>query len=179
LCSSAVDPAHPAFSIKASGDFTRTVHALPIGTQVLLDGPHGAWEPPLADAGFILIVAGIGVTPAMSVLRTMADIGDTREVQLIYGARQWDDVTFREELDHLGGRINLEIAMVISKPDGQWEGLTGRIDQALLARVLPADARERNLLICGPPAMIDAAMTALHELGIPSAHVRAERFDSV
>lgn len=177
LSSSAVDPSRPSFSVKASGDFTAQVRHLAVGTPVLVDGPHGAWEPPLLEAGYLLIVAGIGVTPAMSVLRTMADLDDRRPVQLVYGARTWGDVTFREELQGLASVLDLELVWVVSRPDPDWSGLAGRIDRSLLERVIPADAAARNVLVCGPRPMLDSALDALHGLGIPDAHVRAERFE--
>ncbi len=179
LSSSAIDPRHPEFSIKASGDYTRTIRDLQIGTRVLLDGPHGAWEPALPACGFVLIVGGIGVTPAMSIIRTMADLADDRPVDLIYGARTWDDVSFREELAHLAERMNLRITFVLSSPEPGWAGRTGYISRELLEEAFPADAAQRNVVVCGPPPMMHATVDALHELGIPEAHVRIERFEAV
>ncbi|MCC5785609.1 MAG: ferric reductase-like transmembrane domain-containing protein [Phycisphaerales bacterium] len=69
--SSAHDPKHPAFTIKALGDFTEGIDKIEPGTTALLEGPHGAFHPendPTPNLAFI--VGGIGVTPAMSMLRT-------------------------------------------------------------------------------------------------------------
>ena len=46
----------------------------------------------------VLIAGGVGVTPMMSMIRTLADQGDKRPVVLLYGAQDWDSITFREEL---------------------------------------------------------------------------------
>jgi predicted ferric reductase len=85
FASSAERPERPAFTIKSLGDFTERVAELEPGTPVLLDGPHGSFREALPDAGFVLVAGGIGITPAMSLLRTLADRGDRRPVTLVYG----------------------------------------------------------------------------------------------
>ena len=54
-----------------------------------------------------------------------------------------------------------------------------RIETGDLHRVLPADAPERNVFVCGPPAMAGAAERALIDAGVPSRHLHVERFESV
>ncbi len=176
--SSACNPARPGFTIKALGDFTRELSSIPLGTQVLLDGPHGSWTPPLPDAGFVLIVAGIGITPAMSIIRTSMDLGDRRPIRLIYGARTWDDVTFREELDTYASRpdVNLEPWYVLADPPVGWPGHTGRVDASSLPLLLPPDVAARNCFVCGPPMMIDGVLVALNAIGVPDDLVYADRF---
>jgi 3-phenylpropionate/trans-cinnamate dioxygenase ferredoxin reductase subunit len=176
LSGSAADAARPAVTVKALGDLTARARPLAAGTRVLLDGPHGAWRPPLPDAGWILVCAGIGITPAMSVLRTLADAGDRRPVLLVDGNRTWDAVTFREELDALRGRLDLDVVHVLRRPGDDWAGERGRIDAALLAGALPADAAARNVLVCGGAAFAADVERALLGLGVPAAHLHVERF---
>jgi predicted ferric reductase len=175
LSSSAEHPERPAFTIKSLGDFTSEVRRLRRGARVLLDGPHGSFRPPLPDAGYVLVAGGIGITPAMSLVRTLADRGDQRPVTLVYASRDWDDATFRDELEGLP----VEVVHVLSRPQNGWPGERGRVDASLLERVLPPDAAERNVLVCGPPAMAEAAREALIDVGVPPKHVHVERFESV
>lgn len=176
--SSAARPGQPSFTVKKLGDFTRHAGSLQPGMRVLVDGPHGAYEPALPDAGFVLVVGGVGITPAMSIIRTSADLHDPRPIRLIYGARTWDEITFREELLELERHMPLEIKWVLSNPDASWTGLKGFVNKETLAQTLPADADRRNYFVCGPPIMIDGVMDALHDLGIPDMLVYADRFDS-
>jgi predicted ferric reductase len=176
--SSALDPAHPSFTIGRAGDFTSGVGELPVGTELCVDGPHGSWRPPLPDAGYVFLAAGIGITPVLSMLRTWADRGDRRPVQLIYANRTWARVPFREELGRLRTLIDLEVVHVVSAPEKGWRGERGRINAELLRRVLPGDAAERNVFVCGPPLMVSSAQAALRELEIPAAHIHLERFAS-
>lgn len=177
--SSSHHPARPCFTVQQLGDFTSRIGELEPGMSVLIDGPHGAYEPALPEAGFCLIVAGIGVTPAMSFLRTCADAGDLRPIRMVYGARSWESITFRDELLALEQRLNLELVYVLSQPEPEWTGLVGRITPDLLPQLLPPDADSRNHFVCGPAGMIDDTLDALNRLGIPDALVYADRFDSV
>ncbi len=179
LSSSADRPGRPAFTVKALGDFSRSVADLAVGTEVLVDGPHGeAVDTPRAGRGRLLLAAGIGITPAISVLRTAAARGERRPLLLLYGSRRWADVTFREELADLERRLaNLRVVHVLSRPEAAWPGERGRIDEALLRRHAPHDVGGWSALICGPPAMVADATRALVRLGMPPSALQAEGFE--
>jgi predicted ferric reductase len=179
LSSSARRPARPAFTVKALGDFSASLAGLSAGTEVLLDGPHGeaVHESP-AVRGHLLIAAGIGITPALSLLRTAAERGERRPMLLLYGSRRWADVTFREELAELERQLpNLRVVHVVSRPDPGWRGERGRIGEDLLRRHAPADVSEWSALVCGPPAMVAEVAGGLRRLGLPAAAIQAEGFE--
>ena len=155
-------------SIKAAGDFTRKIASLKPGAAAYLDGPYGAFTMDLHNGpGFVFIGAGVGITPLMSMLRTMADRKDTRPCYLFFGNREWEGVAFREEIKELESRLNLEVVHVLSRPPEGWEGEEGRIGAAVLARHLPGGYRSLQYFICGPDPMMDAAEGALVDLGVP------------
>lgn len=172
--SSAEHPARPHFTIKAAGDFTSAIRELEPGTPVLLDGPHGSFDPPHPDGGYLFIAGGIGITPILSFLRTFADRGDERPLSLVYASRG-EDITFREELDDLEKRLRLRVVHVLSDPPPDWRGERGRVDRPLLERALAGADRPLNLFVCGPPALVDAVLRALRGL-VPAEDVHAERF---
>jgi predicted ferric reductase len=180
--SSAESPAHLEFAIKEQGDFTGAIGALPPGTRVFLDGPHGALSiDQHPAAAYVMIAGGIGIAPMMSMLRTMADRQDQRPVRLLYGNRAWDSVAFREELESLRGRLRLEVVHVLKEPPppDAWKGETGVFTTDLLKRCLPRDRLTRVIFVCGPNAMIDAVDASLREIGVPDAVIVAERFELV
>jgi 3-phenylpropionate/trans-cinnamate dioxygenase ferredoxin reductase subunit len=180
--SSAENPHEVAFTIKALGDFTATVRDLRPGTKAYVDGPYGAFGidrlPPDA-AGFVLVAGGVGITPFVSILRTMADRGDRRPVTLLYASRNWEVATFREELDALADRMRLTVVHVLDKPPEGWQGERGFVTPDLLARHLPEDRRSWYYLLCGPPPMMAAVERTLLDLGVPVGHLSAERFNLV
>jgi predicted ferric reductase len=116
---------------------------------------------------------------AISMLRTAADAGDRRPFVLVYGGRRWEEVTFREELERLGRRLDLEVVHVLTDPPKHWTGERGFIDGALLARRLPRDMRGADVFVCGPPPMLPAELAGLHRLGVAPEHVHAEQFVTV
>jgi predicted ferric reductase len=180
ISSSAARPQFVEFTIKELGDFTRHVHELPRGTRAYLDGPFGNFGVGWEAAGQLLLVAGgIGITPNMSILRTMADTDDRRPVTLIYGNNDWDSVVFRDELAQLTDQLDLTVVHVLAKGHEGWEGEVGFITAEILQRGLPADHRDLQAYVCGPPPMMAAVERALFELGVPPRQVHSELFTFV
>ena len=188
ISSSAERTDRVTLSVKAAGDFTSSISALKPGTTVYLDGPHGAFTIDRHEGpGFVFIGAGVGVTPLMSMLRTLADRGDVRPCYLFLGNRNQENITFREEIEGLKSKLNLEVVHVLSRPEEGWEGEKGRIDASVLSRGLtggehrhlPQRCRRLVYFICGPDAMMDATEDALTRLGVPAERVHTERFGMV
>jgi predicted ferric reductase len=179
--SSAENPDRVRFTIKESGDFTGQVaEVIEPGAHVIVDGPHGSHNPADPDAPYLLVAGGIGITPAISTLWTLADRGDRREIVLLYLNRSWEDVTFRDELEDLAHVLpGLRVVHVLSRPHDGWTGERGRISKELLDRVLPLRSRSWNVFICASPAVTQASLAALEAYGFPREQVHAEHFVSV
>jgi predicted ferric reductase len=176
--SSSAERGEVEVAIKALGDFTSTVHALAPGTNVYVDGPHGAFSIDQDEGpGFGLIAGGVGIAGLISTLRTMADRNDVRPVLLFYGNREWDDVAFRDDLERLKDRLDLTLVHVLEHPPPGWQGETGYLTADVLARHLPDGYRRFQFFICGPDPMMDAAEAALLGLGVPPERIHTERFD--
>lgn len=182
IASAADAPHRKQFTIKAIGDFTRMVRRLRPGRRVFLDGPYGQMTIDGLESawGFVFIAGGIGVTPMISMLRTLADRGDRRHHLLLVGARTADDIVMRTEIDRLRTQLSLTVVYALSQPPPGWRGESGRIDAALLARWLPRHGRRRfDYFLCGPPQMVTDVSAHLRERGVPVARVHTERFEVV
>ncbi len=188
ISSSAEQPDRVTLSVKSAGDFTSSIAALKPGATVYLDGPHGAFTIDRHEGpGFVFIGAGVGVTPLMSMLRTLADRKDVRPCYLFLGNRNQESITFREEIEALKSRLDLKVIHVLSRPDEGWEGEKGHIDASVVSRGLTGEDHRRLpprcqrlvYFICGPEAMMDAAEHALAQLGAPAENVHSERFGMV
>jgi ferredoxin-NADP reductase len=163
-------------SIRNLGDLTSQVHTASVGQRVWLDGPYGAFTIGHPADMHVLIAGGIGITPMMSMLRTLADRGDKRPVMLLYGSKDWESVSFREELEALRLRLDLKLVHVLAEAPPGWSGERGRIDAALLQRHLPPPHAAHEYFICGPNPMMNAVETALGKLGVPLAKYHSERY---
>lgn len=178
--SSAEESKRLEFGIKELGDFTSKIKDIPIGTKAYVDGPHGAFSVDrYPDVGYVFIGGGVGITPVMSSLRTLADRKDPRPLLLLYGNKDWEGAAFREELEALKTRLDLEVVYVIEEPPEGWEGEKGFIDAELLEKYLPKEQIRRTFFVCGPSAMMDAVHNALLEHGVPAGKIQMERFNLV
>lgn len=180
ISSSAQNLREIRFTIKELGDFTRTIGRVKRGTLAYLDGPYGTFSIDLSQApGYVFVAGGVGIAPIMSMLRTLAERGDKRPLLLFYAYHTWERLTFREELEELRGRLDLQIVCVLSEPPVDWQGERGYLTEEIFARHLPPDKAGRECFICGPTPMIEVAEKALARQGVPLTHIHSEIFDLV
>lgn len=166
-----------SFTIKELGDFTSQIGEVPVGTRAFLDGPYGNFVLPTDATAAVFVVGGIGMTPALSILRTMRDRGDERPAWLVYGATRPEEIIARDELEQMSEHGSLNLTFVVEDADGTWQGERGLITRDLLERSLP-DLSDSGVEVfcCGPDSMMDAVLPALRELGADARRIRAERF---
>ncbi len=167
------------FSIKELGDFTSTIKTVERGTRVFLEGAYGAFTLNPSAAGVFFVVGGIGITPVISMLRTLRDRGDQRPLTLIYGNPDPESIAFKEELDQLEKELNLDIVHVLENPPEGWTGFEGFITEEILTAHMPENTGQTDYLVCGPEPMMDMAETALRGWGIPVYKIKSERFNIV
>lgn len=173
------------FGIKELGDFTGRIGEVRPGETAYLDAPYGVFSTDRhrEAPGFVGIVGGIGVTPLLSMLRSMAARGDWRPVWLFCANKDWEEVAYREELEALRGRLDLTLVHVLETPPEEgWEGETGYVTREVLERHLPPEPEPRAALhyfLCGPAPMTAAAGEALRGLGVPAHHIHTEIFELV
>lgn len=183
LASSAEDTSYFEMSIKNLGPFTATIQQFEIGQKVYVDGPYGYFSIdrfPKAER-LVFIPGGIGVTPIISMMRTMADRGDKRPIILFYNNVKWDEVTFREEIETFKEQLNMKVIYTIERPPAEWEGESGFLNAQILNKHLPADWSEENtaIFLCGPEPMMNAVEHALLDIGFHEKQIHTERYTFV
>jgi len=181
IASGGTDPRELEFTIRRVGDFTDEITRVAPGRRVFVDGPYGAFNADhLGARSLLLIGAGVGITPMMSMLRCHAARRDPRPHCLLLGAQTPAELLFREQLDLLRERLHLDVVEVVSRPPETWTGTVGRIDEELLAEVVEAfDLLDAHAFVCGPPAMVEDVTAALGRIGLPPHHVHTEEFNVV
>ena len=148
------------------------------GDRFELRGPVGGyfvWDPNPAGA-VLLVGGGSGVVPLMAMVRQRAANGDAVRTCLLYSARSWEDVIYRDELERHGqGGDGFEIVYTLTReqpPD--WNGYGRRVDRELLADVAPEELA--LTFVCGPTPFVEAVAEALVGLGHEPSRIKTERF---
>jgi predicted ferric reductase len=160
------------FTVKRSGDDTDAMARLRIGTPVFLEGPYGAFTSAArTQPGMLLIAGGIGITPLRALLEELS--GRRNEGVLLYRARSWDQVVFKNEIDELVRSRHASVHYLIGRrrPDRQGDLFSPQS----LERMVP-DLGQRDIYVCGPESMIQHVQRSLRALGIPRKQIHAERF---
>jgi len=166
-------------TIRNLGDFTSAIDKVPVGQRVYIDGPYGAFTIGNPADMHVLIAGGVGITPMTSMIRTLADRGDTRPVILLYGSKDWQSITFREELETLKARLNLTVVHVLADPPPGWAGERGFITAEVFKRHLPPPYADHEYFICGPNVMMDAIEAALGQMKVPMSKYHSERYSFI
>ncbi|MBK6575738.1 MAG: hybrid-cluster NAD(P)-dependent oxidoreductase [Sandaracinaceae bacterium] len=148
------------------------------GEPLIVTGCAGHFTCARSSAEKLLMIsAGSGITPVMSMARWLHDRGDPRDVVFVHSARGPRDVIFQDELRLLEQRHpSFRTALTFTRDvPADWEGPRGRVDAALLSRVAP-DWMDRHIFLCGPEPFMEAVRDAVHAAGFPMAHYAAESF---
>jgi ferredoxin-NADP reductase len=151
---------------------------LDVGDQLELRGPIGGyfvWDGD--DARPVLLLGGgSGVVPLMAMLRHHAAVKSEAAMHLVYSVRTTRDVLYASELEALAGPHRaVTITLTREAPSG-WGGRVGRIDRQLIRELGWPPATRPRCYVCGPTPFVEAAATALRELGHDADDVRTERF---
>ncbi|MBZ9764254.1 hybrid-cluster NAD(P)-dependent oxidoreductase [Mesorhizobium sp. CA8] len=147
------------------------------GDQIKIEGPLGSFNlDGLPSEKPLFLAGGSGITPLMSMLRTLTDRACDLDLRLIYSARSPRDIIFRSELDALAARFpNLAVTYVCSKADPSWAGPTGRIDGPILLHLVP-DLGDRTVYACGPEQYMKALRDGLGQAGVDPRGYHEESF---
>jgi len=166
--------------IREESGYKKTLNELTVGSIIEGEGPNGTFLLDESEKGpFVFLAGGIGITPFRSMMKFATDKKLPIPIRLIYSNSVPEEIAFRKEIEELGkANPNIKVNMTISKPEEskeKWEGLTGRIDEVLI-RKLVADVSVPIFMVSGPPAMVDAVEQVLGKLGLPAGRVRSEKF---
>jgi ferredoxin-NADP reductase len=119
----------------------------------------------------ILISGGSGITPVMSMLRTLADENYDGEITFLHYARTPADWLYEAEVAELAARTRTIVAYRATRGSRA----TGHLDAPTLA-ALAGDLADAHAAVCGPPPLLDAARTAWAQLGGDDVRLRTETF---
>jgi len=143
---------------------------IPAGDFVVEDG-----EGPI-----VLVSAGVGITPVLSMLHQLVAEENGRDIWFVHGARDGLHAPFREELARLtDGRTNIQTHTVFSRPASQDKKgrdyqEEGRVSGALLSRLVPD--KKAAFYLCGPAGFLAELKADLSARGVAENRIHFETF---
>ena len=159
--------------------------AIAVGDSVKISAPMGKFTcAPAVPPKLLLISAGSGITPLMSMMRWIADLALETNVVFFHCARSPRDIIFRQELEMMSARLpNFRLVISITQetsansaePGQAWSGLTGRLTEAMLGCIAP-DLQDRQVYVCGPNGFMGATKSLLEALNFPMQNYAEESF---
>ena len=150
-----------------------------VGSRLQLQGPMGKFTCVIHPAPKLLLIsAGSGITPMMSMSRWLCDRGADVDVVFIHSARTPRDIIYRQELESLATRyknFKLAVTTTRSEPGIAWSGYTGRLNEVMLKAIAP-DWQDRSVYVCGANPFMQGVKTMLEALGLPMDKYHQESF---
>jgi NAD(P)H-flavin reductase len=153
--------------VRAVGDLTRVLHRLKPGATVGIRGPFGRGFPVERFRGkdALFVIGGLGLAPMRSLIYQLLDQREKYgRVIILYGAREPDELLFKDELMALEARADVELHLTVDCGDETWNGCVGFVN-ALLKRV-PVNAHNTVAVVVGPPVMYRYVINDLCALGV-------------
>ncbi len=156
------------FTVKALGDSTNNFAEIKVGTRVVIEGPYGIFTRDMARQfkHATLIGGGVGITPLRAIID---EIPDSTSIDVIYRARNHDDLVLKSELDELAQRRNVKIHYLVGSRTEH------PINEVSLKKYVPRFA-DSDVYVCGPQGLIDDVVSACKSAGIPKDRVHHEAF---
>lgn len=152
------------------------VHA---GDVLSLSAPAGQFVLPRElPSKLVMLSAGSGITPVMSMLRQLLAGRSETQVVFVHFARTPRDIIFHDELVRLARAApNLQLTFCVEQAEAAWTGPRGRFSQALLESIAP-DFRELPTFLCGPSAFMRSVMQTFEQAEADLSKLRYERFST-
>jgi len=185
ICSSVGGPLAVAIKKIDGGAFSQYAHeCFRAGTEVNVLPPDGQFNSPIdvaQEKDYLCIAAGSGITPVISIVKTVLETECNSRVTLLYGNRRSVDMIFREQLLWLKSKYmsRLQWINIFSQESQAAEILNGRINNRKggeLNRCLIDIRGYDEFFLCGPEAMISEVSRGLRGEGIEESHIHYELF---
>jgi ferredoxin-NADP reductase len=148
-----------------------------VGDRLHAAGPLGGFtleEHPARR--HLFLSAGSGITPLMSMTRTLRDLGESHDIAFVHSARTPADIVFRAELEAMASDdLRVTTVCETDAADPVWHGERGRLTLPMLTRVVP-DLGEREVFFCGPAGYLASVRSILAEAGVDPARCHEESF---
>lgn len=156
-------------TVKAVGDYTRALRGLEEGAEAVVEGPYGSFSHHgVPGREQVWLAGGIGVTPFLSMARSLRYANEPA-VDFYYCVEHAEEAHFLDEFRAVAARRGDFRVFPVPRDEA------GFLTAERVARE-SGDLAGREILICGPPAMIDSLRSQFTARGVPGERIHAEEF---
>ena len=159
------EPGRLELAVGASSDGFSFVRGLRL--KLSLPGGESAVSP--GEGPLTLIANGTGVAPLRAVVQAHRG---AQEITLLHGVRTRDERLFAPEFEECVRLGHLSYHPVLSRPDAEWRGLTGRVQLHLSANIRPG----ARYAVCGARQMVEDVVRVLEERGVDPSGIFAQGY---
>lgn len=155
------------------------VRGILAGDLLEVRGPYGSFTWTEKDGGPVLLIgAGSGVVPLMSMIRYQVAIGSEFPMHLLFSSKNYEFAIYAEELERLERKLDwLYVSHTFTRDESDPRARFHRRINAEIIRTLFEETNPTVAYICGPPEVVEVAEDALIALGMSSDAVRTEKYD--
>lgn len=145
------------------------------GDEATINGPYGEFTLSDTDRDIVFIAGGSGIAPIRSILFQMVEQNNPRRATFFYGCNELRDLYLADEMREFEEKVpNFEYVPTVAKPEGEWDGETGLVTEAVDRRV--EDCSDKEVYLCGSPGMIDASVDLLSGKGLTEDRTFYDKF---
>ncbi len=187
-----IDP-YPAITIKRVGEGLMSNYLIRYAGKIPeweIEGPYGSFVPmesSYQNSPVVLLSGGSGITPLLSMAKSLLSRSPTMQLTLLYANRSWYDVIFADAIEALTLQYKerLTVFHALSQHDGTSLAFTGHLIEERLSKllvkkvlkqVIPGNLSDTHFFMCGPNGLMKIYQDALAALEVPEERIFMERF---
>jgi ferredoxin-NADP reductase len=162
-----------------SSSFKKKLLSLPVGEEIFAGQLSGDFVLPKNPSEKLIFMAGgIGITPFRSMLKSLIDINQQREITLIYSNKSENEIVYKDVIKDAENKIGLKTVFVLTDKKAirkGWEGWSGRVNKELIKSSVP-DYKNSKFYISGPKSFVDGSKLILKNLGVSRKRIITDYF---
>lgn len=142
--------------------FKQILFGLNTGDKITISEPMGDFVLPKDNSiPLVFVAGGIGTTPFRSMTKYLLDMGEKRDITVIYGARTLEEVAFKELFESYGAKLDI----ILSEQVADWSGRTGRLTSDIILE-LAGDNSDKLIYVSGPEPLVETLEKDLLQAGV-------------
>jgi ferredoxin-NADP reductase/Na+-transporting NADH:ubiquinone oxidoreductase subunit NqrB len=164
---------------EGASSFKRTLMAMKPGETILASQLSGDFTLPTdPNQKLVFIAGGIGITPFRSMVQTLMNLQQKRDMTLFYACASPQEFAYKELFDEAAQKIGIKVVYVITKPENVpplWTGKVGRLNAEIISAEVP-NCPAHHFYLSGPNAMVEAYKMVLQKLQVSQKNIVTDYF---